>query len=156
MSNRKRNHPPKPLSAPPAEYADPLLGDLAAPECIAALEQAAAELVKGTNVPPRELVLGLLSNEGDRQVLERDFGLIHHNLQAGINTLTVHLLEPKNTAEARIVARALQRLSKARLIFNEDPHDLTRFADRKQSQPGRADFGREKHSLPRRPTRRGY
>jgi hypothetical protein len=141
--------------APPAEFADPLLGDLAAPECIAALEQAAAELVKGTNVPPRELVLGLLANEGDRQVLERDFGLIQHNLQAGINTLTVQLADPRNTAEARIVARALQRLSRARLVFNEDPHDYTRFADRKQSQPGIADFGREKRSLPHRSERRG-
>ena len=112
-------------------------------------------IARGTNLSPEELVRGLLTNEGDRQALERGFGVIQHNLENGINTLRVQFAEPRNTAEARVVSRALQRLSKARLVFNEDPNDLTRFADRRQSQPGKADFGREKRSLPHRPERRG-
>jgi hypothetical protein len=152
MSNR-RLPPRRPLNPPPAEEADPLNG-LDSPEAIAALERAAAELVKGSNLAPRELVRGLLANEGDRQALERGFGLIQHNLERGINTLKIYLAEPGNIPETRVVSRALQRLSKARLIFNEDPHDLTRFADRRQSQPGKADFGREKRSLPHRESKR--
>jgi hypothetical protein len=142
------------ISAPLAEEADPPNG-LDSPEAIEALERAAEELLKGSNLEPRELVRGLLANEGDRQVLERVLGLIQHNLENGINTLRVQFAEPRNTADARLVARALQRLSKAALIFNEDPSDQTRFVDRKQSQPGKADFGRERRSLPHRPGRRG-
>ncbi len=126
MSNRKLD--PRKWIAPPAGLAD---------------------------LDPKQLVLGLLSNEGDRQVTERDFALIQHNLEHGVNTLTVHLAQPLNTAEARLAARALQRLSKAPLIFNEDPYDQSRFADRRQSQSGRAEFGRERRSLPHRPDRRG-
>src|SRR5262245_21149039 len=153
MSNRRIGLR-KPVSTPPTEEADPLHG-LDSPEAIAALEKAAAELVRGTNLSPDELVRGLLANEGDRQAIERGFAQIQHNLEHGINTLRVQFAEPRNTAEARVISRALQRLSKARLIFNEDPHDLTRFADRRQSQPGKADFGRERRSLPHRPDRRG-
>jgi hypothetical protein len=97
----------------------------------------------------------LLANESDRQAIERGFALIQHNVEAGINTLKVHFTGPRNTADARLVARALQRLSKAPLIFNDDPGDQTRFADRRQSQPGRANFGRERKSLPHRPGGRG-
>jgi hypothetical protein len=136
VSNR-RLLPRQTIPMPPAEMADPLCG-LEAPECIEALERAAAELIRGTNLDPKELVRGLLANEGDRQVTERDFALIQHNLKHGINTLTVQFAEPGNTAEARLASRALQRLSKARLVFNEDESDLTKFADRKQSQPGRS------------------
>ena len=153
MSNR-RLPPRHPISTPPAEEADPLCG-LEAPECIEALERAAADLLKGSNLQPREIVRGLLANEGDRQALERSFALIQHNVEAGINTLKVHFIGPRNTANARLAARALQRLSKAPLIFNEDPSDHSGFADRRQSQPGRADFGRERRSLPHRPDRRG-
>lgn len=153
MSNR-RLPKRRPLTSPLAEEADPLNG-LDSPEAIAALEKAATELVKGTNLKPRELVRGLLANEGDRQAIERGFALIQHNLEHGINTLRVQFAEPRNTAEARVISRALQRLSKARLIFNEDASDQSRFADRRQSQPGKADFGREKRSLPHRPDRRG-
>ena len=151
MSNRRL--PQRPPLAPPAG-ADPLNG-LDTPEAIEALERAAEELVKESNLEPRELVRGLLADEGDRQVLERGLALIQHNLENGINTLKVQFAEPRNTADARLTARALQRLSKALLIFNEDTGDQTRFADRRQSQPGRADFGREKRSLPYRPDRRG-
>jgi hypothetical protein len=152
MSNRRLPQRP-PLAPPPAEEADPVNG-LDTPEAIEALERAAEELVKGSNLGPPELVLGLLANEGDRQVLERGLALIQHNLENGINTLRLQFAEPRNTADARLVARALQRLSKALLIFNEDPGDQTRLADRRQSQLGRADFGREKRSLPHRPDRR--
>jgi hypothetical protein len=115
-----RRLPPRPaLPMPPAELGDPLCG-LEAPECIEALERAAAELWMGTNIEPREIVRGLLANEGDRQALERGFALIQHNLENGINTLRVQFAEPGNTADARLVARALQRLSKAALIFNDD------------------------------------
>ena len=138
MSNRRR--PPRRLiSPPPAEQADPEHG-FDTPEAIQALERAAEELVRGTNIAPRELVLGLFANEGDRQAIERRFALIQHNLEAGINTLRVQFAEPRNTAEARLVARALQRLSKARLIFNEDESDHSRFADREQRQPKRHEF----------------
>src|SRR5262245_30184485 len=143
-----------PPASPLAENADPLNG-LDTPEAIETLKRAAAELPMGINLEPREIVRGLLANEGDRQALERGFALIQHNLENGINTLKVQFAEPGNTADARLVARALQRLSAAPLIFNEDPHDQGRFADRRQSQPGRADFGREKRSLPHRPDRRG-
>jgi hypothetical protein len=149
MSNRRL-----PQHQSLAEDADPLNG-LDSPEAIEALERAAAELVKGSNLEPRELVLGLLANEGDRQAIERGFALIQHNLENGISTLRVQFAEPRNTADARLIARALQRLSKAALNFNEDPGDRTRFADRCQSQPGKADFGRERRSLPHRPDRRG-
>jgi hypothetical protein len=138
----------------PCGGGDPLCG-LEAPECIEALERAAAELLMGTNLEPREIVRGLLANEGDRQALERGFALIQHDVEAGISTLKVHFTGPRNTADARLVARALQRLSKAALVFNEDPSDQSRFADRRQSQPGRAEFGRERRSLPHRPDRRG-
>jgi hypothetical protein len=153
MSNR-RFPQRQPLVAPIAEDADPLNG-LDSPEAIEALERAAAELLMGTNLEPREIVRGLLANEGDRQALERGFALIQHNLQNGINSLNVQFAEPRNAADARLIARALQRLSKAALIFNEDPGDRTRFADRHQCQPGKADFGRERRSLPHRPDRRG-
>jgi hypothetical protein len=116
MSNRRL--PKRPPLAPPAE-ADPLNG-LDTPEAIEALERAAEELVKGSNLEPRELVRGLLADEGDRQVLERGLALIQHNLENGINTLKVQFAEPRNTADARLTARALQRLSKALMIFNED------------------------------------
>jgi hypothetical protein len=152
VSNRRRQ-PRQTIPNPPAEHADPEHG-FDTPEAIEALERAAIELVKGTNLEPRELVRGLLANEGDRQALERGFGLIQHNLERGINTLKVYLAEPRNTPEARVISRGLQRLTKARLVFNEDPHDLTRFADRRQSQPGKADFGREKRSLPHREGKR--
>jgi hypothetical protein len=141
------------MSMPPVELRDPLCG-LEAPECVEALERAAAELLMGTNLEPREIVRGLLANEGDRQSLERGFALIQHNLENGINTLRVQFAEPRNTADARLIARALQRLSKAALIFNEDPSDQTRLADRPQSQPSKADFGRERRSLLHRPDRR--
>jgi len=153
MSNRRLPRRPPPTS-PLAENADPLNG-LESPECIEALERAAAELLMGSNLEPREIVRGLLANEGDRQAIERGFALIQHNVEAGINTLKVHFTGPRNTADARLVARALQRLSKAPLIFNEDSNDQSCFADRGQSQPGRADFGRERRSLPHRPDRRG-
>ena len=127
MSNRlPQRHP---LVSPLAEDVDPLNG-LDSPEAIAALERAAAELLMGTNLKPREIVRGLLANEGDRQAIERGFALIQHNLENGINTLRVQFAEPRNTADARLIARALQRLSKAALIFNEDPGDQSRFADR--------------------------
>src|SRR5262245_16167906 len=131
MSNRRLPRR-QPLASPPAEEANPLNG-LDSPEAIEALERAAAELLQGSNLTPRELVVGLLGNEADRQAIERGFAVIQHNLERGINTLRVQFSEPRNTAEARLVARALQRLSKARLVFNEDPHDQTRFADRRQS-----------------------
>jgi hypothetical protein len=153
MSNRRLPRRPSPAS-PLAENADPLNG-LNSPECIEALERAAAELLMGSNLEPREIVRGLLANESDRQAIERGFALIQHNVEAGINTLKVHFTGPRNTADARLVARALQRLSKAPLIFNDDPGDQTRFADRRQSQPGRANFGRERKSLPHRPGGRG-
>src|SRR5262245_28026441 len=119
MSNRRRP-PRQTMPNAPAELADPEHGS-DTPEAIEALERAAIELVKGTNLEPCALVRGLLANEGDRQALERGFGLIQHNLEHGINTLKVHLAEPCNTAEARVVSRVLQRLTKARLVFNEDP-----------------------------------
>jgi hypothetical protein len=153
MSNR-RLLPCQTIMVAPAEEADPSCG-LGAPECIEALERAAAELLMGTNLEPREIVRGLLANEGDRQAIGRGFALIQHNVEAGISTLKVHFTGPRNTADARLVARALQRLSKAPLIFNEDPCDQSRFADRRQSQHCRADFGRERRSLPHRPDRRG-
>src|SRR5262245_16078888 len=153
MSNR-RLPKRRPLTSPLAEEADPLNG-LDSPEAIAALEKAATELVKGTNLEPRDLVRGLLANEGDRQAIERGFALIQHNVEGGVSTLKVHLTGPRNTADARLVARALQRLSAAPLIFNEDPYDQSRFSERRQTQPGRADFVREKRSLPHRPDRRG-
>ena len=153
MSNRRLPRRPPPAS-PLAENADPLNG-LDSPECIEALERAAAELLMGSNLEPREIVRGLLANEGDRQAIERGFALIQHNLENGINTLRVQFAEPRNTADARLIARALQRLSRAPLIFSEDPSDQSRFADRRQSQPGRADFGRERRSLPHRPDRPG-
>ena len=142
------------ISVPSDQEFDPLNG-LDSPECIAALEKAAAELIKGTNLSPDLLVRGLLTGEADRQALERCFDLIRHNLTGGINSLEVFFAEPRDTAAARLVSRALQRLSKARLIFNDDPKDQSRFADRRQAQPGRAEFGREKRSLPHRPDRRG-
>lgn len=154
MSSRRLLRCP-PLVSRLAENADPLNG-LDWAECIEALERAAAELLMGTNLEPREIVCELLASEGDRQAIERGFALIQHDVEAGINTLKVHFTGPRNTADARLVARALQRLSNAPLIFNEHPGDQTRFADRRQSQPGRADFGREKRSLPHRPERRGH
>jgi hypothetical protein len=135
VSNR-RLPPRQTMPMPPAELGDPLYG-LDSPEAIEALERAAAELLMGTNLEPREIVRGLLANEGDRQAIE------------------VRFAEPRNTADARLIARALQRLSKAALIFNEDPGDQSRFADRRHAQPGRADFGRDRRSLLHRPDRRG-
>ena len=91
MSNRR--HPPR---SPPAEDADPLNG-LDTPEAIEALEHAAEGLVKGSNLEPRQLVLALLANEGDRQVLERGLALTQHNLENDINTLKVQFAQPGNT-----------------------------------------------------------
>src|SRR5262245_65311023 len=98
------------MPKPPAELGDPLCG-LEAPECVEALERAAAELLMGTNLEPRESIRGLLANEGDRQAIERGFAIMQHNVEAGINTLKVHFTGPRNTADDRLVARALQRLS---------------------------------------------
>ena len=102
------------------------------------LERAAAELVRGTNLEPRDLVRGLLAGEGDRQALEGSFALIQHNLENGVNTLQVHFAESRNTADARLVARAPQRLSKAPLTFNEDPYDQSRL--RIAASPNRAEL----------------
>jgi hypothetical protein len=71
VSNR-RLPPRQTLPMPPAELGDPLCG-LEAPECIEALERAAAELLLGTNLEPREIVRCLLANEGDRQAIEPGF-----------------------------------------------------------------------------------
>lgn len=152
MSNR-RLPKRRPLTCPASEEAHPLNG-LDSPEAVEALELAAAELVQGSNLAPRDLVRGLLANEGDRQALERGFALIQHNVEAGIDTLKVHFTGSRNTSNARLVSRALQRLCKVPLIFNEDPGDQSRLADRSQPQPGRADFRRETPQ-PHRPYRRG-
>jgi hypothetical protein len=103
MSNRR--HPQRrPLSFATAG-ADPWAG-LDSPEAIEALERAAAELLNGSILEPRELVRGLSANEADRQALERGFGPIQHYLGARINALKVHSAELRNTAEARLVARS--------------------------------------------------
>ncbi len=81
MSNR-RLPPRKTIPTPPAEVADPLNGS-DSPEAIAALEKAVVELVRGTNLSPEELVRGLLTNEGDRQALERGFAAPGEACNAG-------------------------------------------------------------------------
>ena len=154
MSNRRLPPPRRTIANPPAEQADPEHG-FDTPEAIEALERAAAELVQGSNLDPKQLVLGLLSNEADRQVLERDIAVVQHILSGGKSSFVLQLSEDRNTAEARLLGRALQRLARAKLVFLEDPHDLSRFADRRQSQQGKKEFGREKRSLPHRPDRRG-
>jgi hypothetical protein len=138
MSNRRR--PSRRLtSTPPAEQADPEHG-FDTPEAIEALERAAAELVQGTNLDPRELVRGLLSNEADRQVGERGVVRLQIHKERGDWVGKLRFSEPRNTAEVRLCGRSVQRLFKAELIFNEDEGDLSRFADREQHQPKRHDF----------------
>jgi hypothetical protein len=126
------------MPMPPVELADPICG-LEAPECIEGLD---AQLPNCTNLEPREIVRGRLANEGDRQALERGFGLIQHNLENGINCLQVHFSGPRNTADARLVARALQRLCKAPLkkLGRKRPTALlrTRRASRQQADPSEA------------------
>ena len=114
-----------------------LRGGLEAPECIEALERAAAELVHGTNLDPRQLVRDLLSNEVDRQVGERGVVRLQIYKERGDWVGKLQFSEPRNTPEVRLCGRSVQRLFKAELIFNEDESDHSRFADREQGQPPR-------------------
>jgi len=121
MSNR-RLAPCRPISTPPAEQADPEHG-LDTPEAIEALYRAAEELVQGTNLDPKQLVLGLLANEGDRQVGERDIVRLQIYKERGDWVGKLLFSEPRNTAEVRLCGRAVQRLFKTELVFNEDQGD---------------------------------
>jgi|SRR5262245_52211905 len=102
MSNRRlpKRHP---LTSS-AEEADPPNGRIRRRR----LQPWSARLRNWCAVP-----ICLLANEGDRQAFERGVGLIQHNLELGINTHRVQFAEPRNTAEARLISRAL-RLSPKR------------------------------------------
>src|SRR5262245_25011746 len=138
MSARRRP-PRQTIPTPPVEQADPEHG-FDTPEAIEALERAAAELVQGTNLDPRQLVRGLLSNEADRQVGERDIVRLQIYKERGDWVGKLLFAEPYNTAEVRSCGRAVQRLFKTELVFNEDQGDPTSSADREQNQPKRHDF----------------
>src|SRR5262245_51322420 len=96
---RRCEQPPAPpfrASMPPQELGDPLWG-FEAPECIEALERAAAELQMGA---ARDR-LRRIGERGHRRALERSFALIQH----GINTIKVHFTGPGNGAEGCMVSR---------------------------------------------------
>jgi len=123
---------------------------------IDALVQAGADLLKPGNRDQRELVRDLIDTEQEREALASRVSMLLHTQEHGRHRFTLVVNDDRNRAAANEFGRDLQRHLEVPMVRHEDPHDLTRFADRKQSQPGRADFGREKHSLPHRPTRRGY
>jgi len=70
---RNRRHPQRRPHSLANAGADPWAG-LDSPEAIEALERAAAELPNGSILEPRELVRGLLANEGDPKHLSAASG----------------------------------------------------------------------------------
>jgi hypothetical protein len=121
---------------------------LADPLALAALEEAAADLLRPSNDRHAQ-IKELLTNEQDRAWIAQHLLAIHHVTDGGRNYVTLGLVNDRDRPAAIELASRAQRLFEAaRLHQHEDPKDTTRFADRTQKQPPRHQFGREVRSLP--------
>jgi hypothetical protein len=129
------------------------LGDLylefaASPEGTCFLEAQQAELTAPrTNDPER--MRDLEAREADRCASANQTAVVHHYIVKGRSKYEIELTRPTDTAAAVEGAERLGRHLEAPVRRHEDPHDLSRFADRPQKQPPRHEFGREARSLPR-------
>jgi hypothetical protein len=120
---------------------------LADPLALAAMEEAAADLLRPSN-DRRAQLKELLTNEQDRAWIAEHVLAIHHVMDGGRNYVTIGLANDRDRPAAIELASRAQRLFEAaRLHRHDDPHDRTRFADRAIKQPPRHAFGREKRSL---------
>jgi hypothetical protein len=121
---------------------------LADPLALAALEEAAADLLRPSNDRHAQ-IKELLANEADRAWIAEHVLAIHHVMDGGRNYVTIGLANDRDRPAAIELASRAQRLFEAaRLHRHEDPHDRTRFVDRSQARQARHEFGREVRSLP--------
>ena len=120
---------------------------LASPEAMAAMEEAAADLLRPSN-DRRAQIKELLTNEADRAWIAEHVIAVHHVMDGGRNYVTLGLTNDRDRPAAIELASRAQRLFEAaRLHRHEDRRDATRLADRAQKQPPQHEFGREKRSL---------
>jgi hypothetical protein len=109
------------------------------------LEAQQAELTAPRN--DAKYLEALQSRDKDREAIANEITLIHHAVLWGRNRIGLTLRDDSNHAKAREVAGKLQQLFEAELLYEGDPHDKTKLADRTQKQPPNRTFGREKRSL---------
>jgi hypothetical protein len=117
------------------------------------LEGQQAELTAPRNDP--EYLNAILANEEARKVAANEITLVHHAVLWGRNRIGLTLKDDRNHAKAREVAGKLQQLFEAELLYEADPHDKTKLADRTQKQPPKHEFGREKRSIGNEPKKGG-
>jgi hypothetical protein len=129
---------------------DAIIAFAGSPEGHRFLEAQQAELVAPRNDP--EYVATLQGRDKDREVVANEITHIHHAVVWNRSRIGLTLRDDRDHAKAREVAAKLQQLFEAELHYDEDPHEKTNFADRRQKQPPKHEFGREKRSLVRRPS----
>jgi hypothetical protein len=120
----------------------------ASPEGVRFLEAQQAELTAPRNDPA--YLQTLEDHEKDRTQVANVTATVHHTVDSGRSWLAIGLTNPRDHAAASEAAHVLGRHLEAPVIRHEDPKDATRLADRKQVQPAKHTFGREKRSLPNR------
>jgi hypothetical protein len=131
---------------------DVFLEFVASPEGMRFVEGQQAELTAPRNDPA--YLEALQSRDKDREAVANEITLIHHAVLWGRNRIGLTLRDDRNHGKAREVAGKLQQLFEAELLYEGDPHDKTKLADRTQKQPPKHEFGREKRSLGNDPQKR--
>jgi hypothetical protein len=110
------------------------------------LETQQAELTAPrVNDPNR--IRDLEAREADRAASANQTAVVHHRISKGRSTYEIELTNPRDTTAAVEGAERLGRHLEVPVRRHEDPHDVTRFADRTQKTPPKHSFGREKRSL---------
>jgi hypothetical protein len=117
------------------------------PEGAKFLESQQAALVAPRNDP--EYVNGLIANDEMRQSVANEVTLVTHAVEWGRNRIGLTLRNDRDHATARVVAGKLQSLFESELVYVEDPHDQSKFADRSQKRPPKHEFGRTSRSKKR-------
>jgi hypothetical protein len=117
----------------------------ASPEGIRLAEAQQSELTAPRNDPA--YLQTLEDHEKDRTQVANVTATVHHTVDSGRSWLSIGLTNPRDHAAASDAARVLGRHLEAPVIRHEDSKDATRLADRKQVQPAKHTFGREKRSL---------
>jgi hypothetical protein len=120
-----------------------LLQDLG--QHVEALQHCYQELLRPRNDP--QYVATLEDHEKDRTLVANQTATVHHTVDGGRSWLSVGLTNPRDHPAASEAARVLGRHLEAPVIRHEDLKDALRLPDRKQVQPAKHTFGREKRSL---------
>lgn len=112
------------------------------------LERQQAELIapRGSNDP--EHVATALERDKQRETAANAIATIHHYVEHGRSRAEVVFSNVRAHAKNREASMIAGQLFEAKVVYHEDPHDLTKAADTAQKQPPRHSFGREKRSLP--------